>query len=74
MDTITVEQFKQLSFAEKIQLVEDLWDAIAAEAEAQPVSETVKAEMQRRLEAHRAQPESSLSWEDAKADLERRFA
>ncbi|MCP5278543.1 MAG: addiction module protein [Thiobacillus sp.] len=74
MGPITIEQLKQLSYAEKIQLVEDLWDAIAAEAASQPVSDEVKAEMQRRLAEHRAHPGTSMPWDAAKAELERRFS
>ena len=73
MDTLIDDQLKQLSYAEKIQLVEDLWDAIAAEAAVQPVSETVKAEMLRRWTEHRANPDTAVPWEVAKAHLERRL-
>lgn len=73
MATITVEQLQHLSFAEKLQLVEDLWDSIAAEAAAQPVSEELKLELQRRLDEHHRHPETSESWETARAELERRL-
>lgn len=73
MDTGIDEQINQLSLAEKIELVEELWDAIAAEAAMQPVSETVKAEMSRRWAAHRANPDSAIPWEVAKAHLENRL-
>ena len=41
----------ELSTAEKIQLVEDLWDAIAGDAADFPVTPQQKAELDRRLAA-----------------------
>lgn len=69
-----IEQLKSLSYAEKLQLVEDLWDEIADEAVRQPVSDVLRAELHRRLAEHRAHPETAVPWEDLKADLARRFA
>lgn len=74
MDAPTLEQLKQLSFSEKLQLVEDLWDAIAEEAAARPLSEPLKAELQRRLEEHRRNPELAEPWEAVKAEIERRLS
>jgi putative addiction module component (TIGR02574 family) len=46
----------QLSLAERMQLVEDLWDAIAAAPEASPVTDTQKAELDRRLSSYQVRP------------------
>jgi len=40
-----------LPLDERMQLVEDLWDSIAAEQEALPITEAQRAELDRRLEA-----------------------
>ncbi len=69
-----LDQIKQLSFAEKLQLVEDLWDAIADEATKQPLSEPLRAELLRRLEEHRLRPDTPLEWDEVKAELARRLA
>lgn len=53
-----------LSPAEKLQLVEDLWDDLAATPEAVPVHEWQKAELARRKENLRRAPASGLSWEE----------
>ena len=42
---------KNLPIAEKIQLVEDLWDSIALEQTAIPLSPEQKAELDRRLDS-----------------------
>ena len=42
----------ELSVAERIQLVEDIWDSIAAAPETVPLNEDQKKELDRRLEAY----------------------
>lgn len=69
MSAIPAELAK-LSLAERIQLVEDLWDNIAAEApEAIPLTEAQRAELRRRWQAHRDDPSSGVPWEDVRSGL-----
>ena len=60
-----------LSLAERILLVEEIWDSIAAEAEALEVPQSHKDELDRRLTAHDADPQSGSSWEDVKTRLQK---
>ena len=71
---IDLEQLKQLSITDRLQLVEDLWDSIAADApnEAFPVSPELAAELERRLEEHRADPAAARPWAEVRADVFRR--
>jgi putative addiction module component (TIGR02574 family) len=64
------ELFK-LSVEERLQLVEDLWDSIEADTRDKPfeLSDEEKAELDRRLAEHEANPESALRWEDVRARL-----
>lgn len=55
-----------LSPAEKLQLVEDLWDDLAATPEDVPIHDWQKAELQRRKARVEAHPGSLLTWEDVK--------
>ena len=55
-----------LSPAEKLQLVEDLWDDLAGTPEAVPVHEWQKQELARRRANLLKNPASGLSWEDVK--------
>ena len=59
----------QLSVAQRILLVEEIWDSIAAEAEQAPLSEAQQEDLQRRLESYAENPKSGSSWEDVKARL-----
>ena len=55
-----------LSPAEKLQLVEDLWDDLAATSEAVPVHGWQKEEFARRKANLLQNPSSGLSWEEVK--------
>jgi putative addiction module component (TIGR02574 family) len=55
-----------LSPAEKMQLVEDLWDDLAADPELVPVHEWQKEELARRKANLLRNPASALSWEEVK--------
>lgn len=63
--------FEQMTTAERILYVQELWDQIAAEAEQQPLSVPQVAELEARLADYRATPEASIPWETAR-DLMRK--
>ena len=64
--------FRDLSIPERIQLVEDIWDSIAAETEALPLTAEQQAELDRRLEEHRRDPDSAIPWEQVREELYKR--
>jgi putative addiction module component (TIGR02574 family) len=71
MSTLMPE-ISRLTLAERIQLVEDLWDSIAAEAgDALKLSDEQHAELQRRDQAHERDPGAGIPWEEVRADLHR---
>ena len=59
----------KLSMAEKILLVEDLWDNITADESSIPVPESHKAELDRRMNNLKASPGSLLSLEELKTRI-----
>jgi putative addiction module component (TIGR02574 family) len=61
--------YEKLSIAERLQLVEDIWDSIADETEALPLTDAQKAELDRRLEQHRRDPDSAIPWEQVREEL-----
>jgi putative addiction module component (TIGR02574 family) len=63
-----IDVLLRLSIAERLQLVEDLWDSIAQESpdEAFPITPELAAELDRRLAEHRADPESAIPWEEVR--------
>lgn len=63
-------EYMKLPVSERIQLVEDIWDSIAAEApDAVTLSEAQKAELQSRLAAHREDPSTAVPWEQVRSKL-----
>lgn len=58
-----------LPVAERLQLVEEIWDTIAAAPEALPLSEEDKRLIEERLEARRRDPQAGSSWEEVYARI-----
>ena len=56
----------ELSVAERIQLVEDIWDSIAVAPDSLPLTEDERQELDRRLEAYAQNPDEGISWYDLK--------
>ncbi len=62
-----------LSPAEKLQLVEDLWDDLAASPDAVPVRDWQKEELARRKANLMNNPASGLSWDEVKQRVRTRY-
>lgn len=63
MSTLMRAEVLGLSVAERIQLVEDIWDTIAEVPEQVTLSDAQKAELDRRLEAYHRNPDAGSPWE-----------
>ncbi len=55
--------------SERLQLVGDIWDTIAAAPEALPLSDEDKQLIDERLEARRLDPQAGSSWETVLARI-----
>ncbi len=62
-----------LSPPEKLQLVEDLWDDLAATPSDVPVYEWQKEELARRKANLMSNPASGLSWDEVKRRVRSRY-
>lgn len=69
MKTNHLPDLLKLSVAERIQLVEDIWDSIAAEPDALPLSDELRDELDRRLDEQAANPGVGRPWSEVKARL-----
>jgi len=66
----TTTDYLKLSVSERIQLVEDIWDSIAAEASnTVELSQAQIAELHRRVAEHRADPSTAVPWEQVRSKL-----
>ena len=68
----TMTSIFDLSPSEKLQLVEDLWDDLAATPEAVPVHDWQKEELARRKATLMQNPASGLTWEAVKRQIRSR--
>jgi putative addiction module component (TIGR02574 family) len=66
MKQLSVAEILEMPVAERIRLVELIWDSIAAVPEAVPVSEELKADLDRRLAEFEANPEGGSPWEEVR--------
>jgi len=62
----------QLPRADRLTLVQALWDSIASEAPV-PISEARRRELERRADEDDASPDDLIPWEQVKAETRARF-
>lgn len=60
----------RLSVAERLRLVEEIWDSIADSVEAMEIPQSHKDELDRRLAALREDPHAGSTWDEVKARLQ----
>ena len=63
---ISTAEVLKLNVSERIQLVEDVWDSIAAIPESVLLTEQQKVELDHRLEAHHKNPSVGSPWAKVK--------
>lgn len=68
--TVT-EQALKLAPGERLDLIGTLWDSLIDEGVDPPISDEQRTELRRRLLDHRADPDSVISWDEAKRRLSR---
>jgi putative addiction module component (TIGR02574 family) len=62
-------EYRKLPIPERIQLVEEIWDSIAQDAKALPLSDEMRAELDRRWAEHERDPSSAVPWEQVRSEL-----
>lgn len=65
--------FEGLTIEEKIEYVQSLWDHIASDAVAVPLTEWQKQLLDERLQDLERNPGSGIPWEEVQADIARRL-
>ncbi len=65
----SISDILALSVAERILLVEDIWDSIADVPEAVELSDAQRRELDTRLEAYRRDPAAGAPWDVIKARI-----
>ena len=70
MKEISISEILKLPVAERIRLVELIWDSVAAVPKAIPLTDELKAELSKRLAEFEADPESGAAWEEVRKRTE----
>lgn len=63
----------RLGVDERLDLVEQIWDSIAADSAAVPLTDPQRAELDRRIADHEANPDDIVSWENVKTSVSERL-
>ena len=69
MSSNLTEQAKKLSIAERLALVQEIWDSIAEDNEYFELTDEQRQELDRRLESFRANPSQGRTWDEIKAEF-----
>lgn len=64
MTTTALAEIAQLSVSERVQLAEDIWDTILSAPDEIPLPDAQRAELDRRLQVYRDNPQSGDSWQE----------
>ncbi len=62
--------YRSMSIPERILLVEEIWDSIAADQQSLEVTQAQKDELDRRIAACEAAPNEGSTWEEVKSRLQ----
>lgn len=66
---LTPADIRQLPVADRLRLIEELWDSLDPASEQLAVPEWHKTELDNRLASHEADPTAARPWADVKADI-----
>jgi putative addiction module component (TIGR02574 family) len=69
LNSNSIEDIKKLSVAERILIVEDIWDSIFSSEEDFPITDEQKKELDSRLDAYKKNPNEGKSWKEVKDNI-----
>jgi putative addiction module component (TIGR02574 family) len=73
MNPSLINQARELPLEQRIELIDVLWESIAEEGYEPPLTPEQAAELDRRLAAHRRDPNAVISWESIKEQLDKKY-
>jgi putative addiction module component (TIGR02574 family) len=66
-------EIKALSVDERLEIMDAIWESIAAEPESVELSEAQAAEIDRRMAIYLTDPTKVVSWDDLEARIQKRL-
>jgi len=71
-DAALREELLKLSAAERLELIEELWDSLDEEGEALALTDAQREDLERRLAEAEADPTGGSPWEEVRERIRRR--
>lgn len=65
----SLDEIRKLPVDERIRLIEAIWDTIVASDAEVPLTDAQRLELERRIAAYKASPESGSSWEEVRRGI-----
>ena len=69
MGNVDLADILDLSVEDRITLAQRIWDGVAADSGAAPLTPEQRAELERRLEDHERDPSDVVGWDEAEARI-----
>lgn len=66
---MTLAEILDSSVEERLRIIGEIWDSIENESEHPPLTDTQRIDLESRLREHRENPQTGLSWEEAKTQI-----
>jgi len=70
--SVSIEEILNLSVKKRLAVIEEIWDSIASEEDAVPLTSAQRRELDRRRAEHKANPAAALSWAEVRSRLQKR--
>jgi len=66
MAKVDIRPILDLPVSERLRVLEEIWESIAAEPNSIPLSDAIKEELDHRLDEMEADPDSGVPWEEVR--------
>jgi putative addiction module component (TIGR02574 family) len=70
--SVPIEKILSLSVKKRLAVIEEIWDSIATDPEAIPLTSAQRKELDRRKASHRSNPLEAVPWAEVRSRLQKR--
>ena len=70
--SVQIGEILNLSVKKRLELIEEIWDSIASDPEAIPLTSAQRRELDRRKREHHADPSAATPWPEVRDRLRKR--
>jgi putative addiction module component (TIGR02574 family) len=70
--SVAIEEILNLGVKERLELIDEIWDSLAAHPDAVPLTVAQRKELDRRKRVHKQDPSAAKPWSEVHRTLEER--